>query len=113
MNKEEKYLIEKDGEENVDVLDKIEIECLVKETKEFMEDDELSEKAIEAAGWGKKSVEKFGKTIGKSPGKEGFFDVCVMRMKGKKGFDKERANKFCASLIDTYKGTTKWRGGND
>lgn len=97
-------------EDNIDILDKLEIEDLINETKEFMDDDELNEKAIVAAGWGKSSVEKFGKTIGKSPSKEGFFDACVLRMKGKKDFDEDKAKKFCASLIDTYKGNTKWRG---
>lgn len=109
MNKEEKYLIEKDGEENVDVLDKIEIECLVKETEEFMEDDELSEKALEASGWGKKSAEKFGKTIGISPKEHGFIDKCIIRMKNKKGWDKEKAGGFCAKLVDISKDSQEWR----
>jgi len=94
----------------MDILDRLEIENLINDTKEFLDDDELNEKAIEAAGWGKKSVEKFGKTIGKSPHEEGFFDACVMRMKGKKGWDKDKADGFCARLVDTAKGTTKWRG---
>jgi len=95
----------------MDILDKLEVENLIRETKEFLDDDELHEKAIEAAGWGKKSVEKFGKTIGKDPKDHGFFDACVSRMKGKKGWDQEKANGFCARLIDTAKGTTKWRKG--
>lgn len=94
----------------MDILDKIEIECLINDTKEFLDDDELSEKAIEAAGWGKKSVEKFGKTIGKDPKEHGFFDACVSRMSPKKGWGKEKAEGFCARLIDTAKGTTSWRG---
>ena len=105
----DKYL---DGEqpEKIDILDRIEIENLIRDTKEFMDDEELNEKAIEAAGWGKSSVEKFGKTIGKSPQEHGFFDACVSRMKGKTGWDKEKADGFCARLIDTAKGTTEWRG---
>lgn len=111
MRVEDKYLGEIQ-EEELDILDKIEIEELIRETKEFMEDEELSEKAILAAGWGKKSVEKFGKTIGASPGEHGFIDKCILRMKGKKGWGEERAGGFCASLVDTYKGTTKWREGS-
>jgi hypothetical protein len=94
----------------LDVLDKLEVENLIRETKEYLDDDELNEKAIQAAGWGKKSVEKFGKTIGADPKEHGFFDKCVMRMKDKSGWDKEKAEGFCARLIDTAKGTTKWRG---
>ncbi len=93
----------------MDILDKLEVENLITETKEYLDDDELNEKAIEAAGWGKSSVDKFGKTIGHDPHKEGFFDACVMKMKGKKGWDKEKAEGFCARLIDTAKGNTKWR----
>lgn len=111
MSKENKYLTKEDNRgPEIDIIDKIEVETLIKETKEFIDDDELNEKAIEAAGWGKKSVEKFGKTIGHSPYDHGFFDKCVMRMKGKKGWGKEKAEGFCARLIDTAKGTTKWRG---
>jgi len=97
----------------MDILDKLEVENLINETKEFLDDDELNEKAIEAAGWGKASVEKFGKTIGHDPKEEGFFDACVMRMKGKKGWDKEKADGFCARLIDTAKGSTKWRNKDE
>jgi len=111
MNKEDKYLNE-EVEEKIDLIDRIEIEQLINETKEFLDDEELSEMAIQAAGWGKKSVEKFGKTIGKDPGKHGFVDACIMKMKGKKGWDKEKAGGFCASLVDTYKGNTKWREGS-
>ncbi len=109
MDNVNKYMNE-DETEAVDILDKIEVNQLIRETKEFMDDDELSEKAIEAAGWNKGSVKKFGKTIGADPMKHGFFDACVLRMKGKKGWDKEKAEGFCARLIDTAKGTTKWRG---
>lgn len=94
----------------MDIVDRLEIESLINDTKEYLDDDELSEKAIEAAGWGKKSVEKFGETIGHDPKKHGFFDACVSKMKGKKGWDEEKANGFCARLIDTVKGTTEWRG---
>lgn len=109
MDKIDKY-ISKTKTEGASVLEKLETEELIQETLEYLNDDELSEKAIEAAGWGKSSVEKFGKTIGKSPSEEGFFDACVARMSPKKGWDKDKANGFCARLIDTAKGTTKWRG---
>lgn len=94
----------------MDVLDKLEVETLIRDTKEYLDDDEMNEVAIQAAGWGKKSVEKFGKTIGHDPHKHGFFDACVNKMKGKSGWDKDKANGFCARLIDTAKGSTKWRG---
>lgn len=110
MSNIDKYLIKEEETEGIDILDKMEVENLIQETREYLDDDELSEKAIEAAGWGKSSVEKFGKTIGKSPSEEGFFDACVSRMSPKKGWDKEKAEGFCARLIDTAKGTTKWRG---
>jgi hypothetical protein len=98
--------------EELDILDRIEIEQLIKETKEYLDDDELCEMAIQAAGWGKSSIEKFGKTIGASPTEHGFIDKCVMRMKGKKGWDKEKAGGFCASIVDKAKGSTDWRKGN-
>ena len=113
MSDVNKYLNEQDNDDSkLDILERLEIENLIRETKEYLDDDELNEKAIEAAGWGKKSVEKFGKTIGASPTEHGFFDKCVGRMKGKSGWDQEKANGFCARLIDTAKGTTKWREGN-
>jgi len=93
----------------MDILDKIEIEEKIQETSEYLDDEEMNEKAIQAAGWGKKSVEKFGNTIGKSPSEHGFMDVCIAKMKGKKGWDKEKAGGFCARLVDTAKGTTSWR----
>jgi hypothetical protein len=111
--KRDSVKIVKEESEKIDILDKLEIETLIRETEEFLDDDELSEKAIEAAGWGKSSVEKFGKTIGKSPSEHGFFDACTARMSPKKGWGKEKAEGFCARLIDTAKGTTKWRGKKD
>lgn len=98
-------------ENDMDVLDKIEVEELIRETKQFLDDDELSEKAIATAGWDKSSVEKFGKTIGISPSKHGFIKGCVAKMEGKSGWDKKKAGGFCASLVDTYKGSTEWRKG--
>ena len=89
----------------MDILDKIEIEQLIQDTKEFMEDTELKEEAVKTAGWTKSSVEKFGKTIGNSPSKKGFFDACVSKMK-KRVNDPEG---FCASLKDKYFGNTDWR----
>lgn len=107
MSKVNKYMKEEDN--SIDILERLEVENLIRETKEYLDDDELNEKAIQAAGWGKKSVEKFGKTIGADPKEHGFFDACVSRMKGKSGWDKEKASGFCARLIDTAKGSTSWR----
>ena len=108
MDKVDKYLNEEETE-CLDIVERMEIENLIQETKEYLDDDELSEKAIEAAGWGKATVEKFGQTIGKSPKDHGFMDACIARMSPKKGWDKEKAGGFCARLVDTAKGTTKWR----
>ena len=92
--------------DNIDILDKIEVEQLIQDTKEFMEDPELAEAAVKTAGWTKASVQKFGKTIGKDPGKPGFFDACTTKMKGRV----DDPEGFCASLKDKYYGDTKWRG---
>jgi hypothetical protein len=70
----------------------------------------LTEKPISAKGWTSASVEKFGKTIGKSPKEHGFFDACVSRMEGKKGFDGDKAKRFCASIKDASYGSAFWRG---
>lgn len=94
------------GREELDILDKIEIEELIRDTKSFMKDEELAEAAVKTAGWTKASVEKFGKAIGAAPGKPGFHKACTLKMKGK--VDDPEA--FCASLKDTYYGDTKWRG---
>lgn len=88
-------------------IDKIDMELLILETKQIAENYTI-EAAVRTAGWDKSSVVKFGKTIGVSPGKPGFFEACVDRMSGK--FDKDRATRFCASLKDTYYGDTMWRG---
>ena len=109
MNKTDKYLNETNDTPELDLLDRLEIENLIRETKEYLDDDELSEKALQAAGWGKKSVEKFGKTIGADPKEHGFMDACITRMKNKSGWDKEKAGGFCASIVDKAKGTTSWR----
>ena len=90
----------------MDILDRIEVEELIQDTKEFMEDPELSEKAVKTAGWTKSSVEKFGSTIGHTPSKKGFFDACVTKMKGRVN----DPDGFCASLKDKYYGNTDWRG---
>lgn len=103
-NKIDKYLNESD-EDKLDILERIELQELIDETIEFANDDELSEKAVETAGWDKDSVAKFGKTIGKSPKEHGFFDACVSKM----GSKVKNPQGLCASLVDTYKGTTKWR----
>jgi len=72
--------------------------------------DELDESPIASKGWTQKSVEKFGKTIGKDPTEHGFFDACVSRMEGKEGFDKEKAKGFCASIKDSAYNDPGWRG---
>lgn len=111
MSKIDKYLVEeKEDIQEVDVLDRIEIEELIVETKEMLEDEELCEKAIDL-NWGKESIKKFGDTIGKGPDQEGFVNTCIMRMKGKKGWDKDKAGGFCTGLVDKFKGSTEWRKG--
>ena len=66
----------------------------------------LTEKPIATKGWTKASIEKFGKTIGKSPGEEGFFKACVSRMKDEMG---EKAEGFCASIKDSHYNSLYWR----
>ena len=70
----------------------------------------LSEAPIASKGWTQKSVSKFGKTIGIQAGEKGFFNTCVNRMEGKKGFDSEKAKGFCASIKDSQAGSPNWRG---
>ena len=70
----------------------------------------LFESPIQVKGWTQSSVEKFGKTIGKNPQQHGFFDACVSRMEGKKGFDSDKAKRFCASIKDASYGSAFWRG---
>ena len=70
----------------------------------------MSEAPIQAKGWTQASVSKFGKTIGKDPQEHGFFDSCVSRMEGKKGFDGDKAKRFCASVKDASYGSSFWRG---
>jgi hypothetical protein len=108
MSKVDKYLNETESPK-IDIMEKLEVENLLRETKEFIDDDELNEKALQAAGWDDDSVEKFGKTVGKSPKDHGFMDACIKRMEKKSGWDKEKAGGFCASIVDKAKGTTDWR----
>jgi hypothetical protein len=70
----------------------------------------MLEAPIQAKGWTQASVSKFGKTIGKDPQEHGFFDACVTRMEGKKGFDGDKAKRFCASIKDASYGSAFWRG---
>ena len=77
---------------------------ILKESRQLLETKGLDE-------WDKSSVEKFGKTIGKSPDEEGYFDACVLRM-GKHMSD-ENAKGFCAKTLDIYKGDTDWRGDHN
>lgn len=61
-------------------------------------------------GWTEDSVEKFAKSLTDKAGDEhGFFNACVAKMKG----NIDDPEGFCASVIDTYKGTTDWRGKKD
>lgn len=78
--------------------------------EELMIEEYLSEAPVGSKGWTQKSIEKFGKTIGKDPESHGFFAACVKRMEGKKGFDKEKAQGFCASVKDASYGSPMWRG---
>ena len=78
--------------------------------EKLMSDEYLNEAPIGSKGWTQKSVSKFGKTIGKDPKEHGFFDACVSRMQGKKGFDEQKAKGFCASLKDASYGSSMWRG---
>jgi len=78
--------------------------------EELMIEDYLNEAPVGSKGWTQSSVEKFGKTIGKDPQDKGFFATCVKRMEGKKGFDKEKAQGFCASIKDASYGSPNWRG---
>lgn len=59
-------------------------------------------------GWTKSSIEKFGKTIGKSPDEKGFFNTCLGRLS--KHMDDDTAKGMCASMKDVKKGSTYWRG---
>ncbi len=72
-----------------------------------MIDECLNEAPIASKGWTDKSIEKFGKTIGKAPGEKGFFDACVKRMEGKMG---EQAKGFCAAIKDKHYSDPHWRG---
>jgi len=77
---------------------------------EFIFESTLSEAPVGSKGWTQASIEKFGKTIGKGAQDKGFFSACVKRMEGKKGFDKEKAQGFCASIKDASFGSPMWRG---
>jgi hypothetical protein len=72
----------------------------------------LNEAPIQTKGWTKKSLEKFGKTIGKMPDEKGFFEACVMKMKSKEGFDEEKAKGFCAAIKDAQYDSPMWRGAD-
>jgi len=58
-------------------------------------------------GWTQKSVGKFAKSLtGKEGTKEGFFEKCVKKMKGKVS----NPDAFCAAAKDELHGSTYWRG---
>jgi hypothetical protein len=62
-------------------------------------------------GWDEESVKKFAKSLRKGGAKkEGFFDACVKKMEDEKGFNKDRAKRFCAGIKDEVYGSTYWRG---
>lgn len=54
------------------------------------------------AKWG----ETFGKKHGKMPDEHGFFDVCVLHMKG----NIDDPEGYCARVKDAYYNSTYWRG---
>ena len=60
-------------------------------------------------GWTRDSIEKFSKSIGKTPEEKGFFKECVLHLG--KSMDTEQANGTCANIIDSWKGNTNWRSG--
>lgn len=66
----------------------------------------INEAPIATKGWTKKSTEKFGKSIGKSPKEKGFFDTCVREMTGKVN----NPEAFCASIKDRAWDSPNWRG---
>ena len=71
----------------------------------------INEAPIQAKGWNEDSIKKFEKTIGIKAVDKGFFDACVLRMTPKEGFDKKKAEGFCASVKDfAHNGSTMWRG---
>ena len=70
----------------------------------------INEAPIQAKGWDEESIKKFEKTIGIKATDKGFFSACVLRMKSKDGFDKEKAEGFCASIKDFVFDSTYWRG---
>jgi hypothetical protein len=93
---------------------------IIKALKELKQDKDWAKAAQSLAGalsLGTQTDEAFyksrdeqvkeakGKEFDKSPVEEGFFDECV-----KKNKDKDNPEAYCASIIDTAKGTTMWRG---
>ena len=76
----------------------------------FLDEETVNEAPIASKGWTDKSVDKFGETIGKDPKEDGFFAVCVKRLSGKEGFNKEKAEGFCASVKDAAYADPHWRG---
>jgi len=75
--------------------------------EKLMVDEYLNEAPIASKGWTRKSIEKFGNTIGKAPGEKGFFEACVARMEPKMG---DQAKGFCASIKDAEYNSPMWRG---
>jgi hypothetical protein len=61
-------------------------------------------------GWDKSSIKKFAKSLAGGGKKKGFFDKCVKKMQDEKGFDVDRAKRFCAGTKDELYGSTYWRG---
>jgi hypothetical protein len=78
--------------------------------EKLMIEEYLKEDVLKTKGWTKQSLKKFGETIGIDPTEKGFFNACVLKMKGKDGFDEEKAQKFCASIKDAAFDSPMWRG---
>lgn len=55
-------------------------------------------------GWKAKSVKQYSKTM--MGGEKHPFTECVKKMKNKV----DNPERFCGSVKDKFKGTTKWRG---
>lgn len=84
-----------------DILEKIDEEIETRELCEKIGFENLP------AGWTRKSVQKFAKTLADEEATEkGFFDKCVTKMSP----HMDNPEGFCASVKDAVWGTTKWRG---
>ena len=103
------YLKGKEGEPEEGELSFLEARAIRMRLQELTE-GLILEAPLKAKGWSQQSIAKFGKTIGVDPKEHGFFDACVSRMEGKKGFTTDKAKGFCASIKDAAYGSSYWRG---